>query len=291
MACCDCNIPGFPSGGGAVCPLTTKGDLLAYSTLCDRFGVGADGTQLFADSSQPFGLAWKTPASSSFVIDSALLKTVINLDPPNTPIPDTVQPAVPQYTYTIAPGDIPVSPYVASWLAYITYGGGSSGAAAGGQSIVTRNGVNTAATNAWNTLANSYWLCAATLATVPVSVGDIIGLKLWQAVANVADFRYWNIYIVPALFTVPGLFYTAGEWSSTLFTIAGAIPGVAYTAFVGGSYNFIDPAIGALTSFALAPAVGNCTYNGVDAGGGSTTSATQKLFQADRGNRYMRLVG
>lgn len=39
-------------------PLTTKGDLLSYSTMNNRFPVGTDGYILSANSVQPFGLQW-----------------------------------------------------------------------------------------------------------------------------------------------------------------------------------------------------------------------------------------
>lgn len=39
-------------------PLTTKGDLISYSTLAARLGVGTDGQVLTADSSQPVGIGW-----------------------------------------------------------------------------------------------------------------------------------------------------------------------------------------------------------------------------------------
>jgi hypothetical protein len=44
--------------------LTTKGDLLAYSTTPARLGVGTDGSVLQADSSASTGLSWATPAAS-----------------------------------------------------------------------------------------------------------------------------------------------------------------------------------------------------------------------------------
>ena len=42
-------------------PLTTKGDLFAFTTVDARLAVGADGTALVADSAQATGLAYKTP--------------------------------------------------------------------------------------------------------------------------------------------------------------------------------------------------------------------------------------
>lgn len=46
-------------------PLTTKGDLLTYTTELVRLGVGADGTVLTVDSAQPTGLKWSVPAGGN----------------------------------------------------------------------------------------------------------------------------------------------------------------------------------------------------------------------------------
>jgi len=45
-------------------PLTTKGDLLGFSTLDARIPIGANGTLLTADSTESLGLKWAAPASS-----------------------------------------------------------------------------------------------------------------------------------------------------------------------------------------------------------------------------------
>jgi hypothetical protein len=50
------------AGGSGSSPLTTKGDLLAHSTVDARLGVGADGQTLFSDSTQSLGLAWANSA-------------------------------------------------------------------------------------------------------------------------------------------------------------------------------------------------------------------------------------
>jgi hypothetical protein len=42
--------------------LTTKGDLLTYSTQEVRLPVGADGTVVTADSTQPDGIKWAVPS-------------------------------------------------------------------------------------------------------------------------------------------------------------------------------------------------------------------------------------
>lgn len=49
---------------GALSPLTTKGDILGYSTLNARVPIGTDTQVLTADSSQALGLKWATPASA-----------------------------------------------------------------------------------------------------------------------------------------------------------------------------------------------------------------------------------
>lgn len=61
-------ISGSGSTSGAfstLSPLTTKGDLLGYSTTDIRLPVGADTYVLTADSTQPSGVKWSAPGASS----------------------------------------------------------------------------------------------------------------------------------------------------------------------------------------------------------------------------------
>lgn len=53
-------------GGDDGSPLTTKGDLYTYDTGNTRLGVGANSTLLVADSTQPTGLNWKPPGTTTY---------------------------------------------------------------------------------------------------------------------------------------------------------------------------------------------------------------------------------
>lgn len=55
------------TGASGTAPLTTKGDVLTYSTAAARLGVGANNTVLTADSAEATGLKWAAPASPTFV--------------------------------------------------------------------------------------------------------------------------------------------------------------------------------------------------------------------------------
>ena len=54
-------------------PLTTKGDIVTYSTLNTRLAVGTNGQVLTADSAEATGLKWATPASSGITINSTAI--------------------------------------------------------------------------------------------------------------------------------------------------------------------------------------------------------------------------
>jgi hypothetical protein len=58
--------PTGPAGASATTVVTTKGDLLTYSTTAARLGVGSNGTVLTADSAEATGVKWAAPAAPSF---------------------------------------------------------------------------------------------------------------------------------------------------------------------------------------------------------------------------------
>lgn len=55
-------------GGGGSSPLTTKGDLYGFDTADARLPVGSDGQSLVADSAEPLGVKWSTPAGGGDMV-------------------------------------------------------------------------------------------------------------------------------------------------------------------------------------------------------------------------------
>ena len=58
----------LPAGAGVTGLLTTKGDLLSYSTVETREAVGANASILTADSTQTFGHRWLTVGTNGMVL-------------------------------------------------------------------------------------------------------------------------------------------------------------------------------------------------------------------------------
>jgi hypothetical protein len=82
--------PTGPAGASATTVVTTKGDLLSYSTTAARLGVGSNGTVLTADSAEATGLKWATPSSGGMtLITSTSLSGVSQVN--FTSIPQTYQ--------------------------------------------------------------------------------------------------------------------------------------------------------------------------------------------------------
>lgn len=82
---------------GLKLPLTTKGDLLAYSSQHDRLPVGTNGQVLTANSSATFGVEWANPSGggNNFSINETPAGDVDGLNDvfvtTETPIAGTVQ--------------------------------------------------------------------------------------------------------------------------------------------------------------------------------------------------------
>ena len=69
-------MSGGMQGGGAEPILTTKGDTLTYSTEEIRNPIGADGTILTADSTDPLGVAWQAIAGGASATDNITINGV-----------------------------------------------------------------------------------------------------------------------------------------------------------------------------------------------------------------------
>lgn len=50
-------------------PLTTKGDIYAYSTVADRLPVGVDGQRIIADSAQPLGVRYQDNDFKNYIVN------------------------------------------------------------------------------------------------------------------------------------------------------------------------------------------------------------------------------
>jgi hypothetical protein len=120
-------------GGGYTDPLTTKGDIAAYSTSTGRFPVGTGGQTAVVDSTATFGLRYESRyVEAGFTSDAAVYLTLpyaVTLDSPAT------QPGTATLAYAKSANATPTSfSAVGSWPATF---------AAGDTLRVTATGVST----------------------------------------------------------------------------------------------------------------------------------------------------
>lgn len=66
------DVTSIGSGGSFVSPLTTKGDLLAFTTADVRLGVGANGQVLVSDSVSPEGIKWANNIAPAGSVEGAV---------------------------------------------------------------------------------------------------------------------------------------------------------------------------------------------------------------------------
>jgi hypothetical protein len=93
------------TGFNNLSPATTKGDIVAYSTVAARLGVGANGQTLIADSGETTGLKWGPAGSSgggkNYILNpDAQSDATTNVDKTNTSGTFTV-------TQTTTPAELP----------------------------------------------------------------------------------------------------------------------------------------------------------------------------------------
>jgi hypothetical protein len=73
------------TGASATTVVTTKGDLLGYSTTAARVAIGANNTVLTADSAEATGVKWAAPTSGLNYVTGATFSSVSSFDlPTNT---------------------------------------------------------------------------------------------------------------------------------------------------------------------------------------------------------------
>lgn len=241
------------------------------------------------------------------LVDLNNVWTVIDDDVADTLIPDTTKPASPQYTRTINSGDIPSNNNVADYFVFFSIGGKNTDVST--RTInwrFTLNGVDIGAgdTSASVTTGSPFWRAGGQFALAAIAAGDVVGVKLWASVANVIDYRYVTIYVVPRFLVIGAsqIGATIGGSSSTL-TVAGAISGVTYQT-VGLSANILDSAtnsnvnytpssqnspliFGAGSKFSYNVVTNNNNQNG----GASNLSASASLYSLSILIRYIRTFG
>jgi hypothetical protein len=192
-------------------------------------------TKIFSDVLARGPMGPPGPANTSGVslglstVDLAPFKTIIDLNSGPTNILVHTKPVDPQFTYTVIAGNVPASADIQDYMAIITIGGQNADVSDDTLSwCLTHNGVESSESDN-GTSAGQYWYFAGAIAAVPISVGDVLGIKFWTGASVLVNFAYATIYIVPRALTTPKGFQTISNGSNyTQDAITGAVGGVTY---------------------------------------------------------------
>lgn len=197
-------------------------------------------------------------------VDLDEFKTVIDDDIGETFITDNSRPADPQYTYTVLAGQVPASADIADYMVFLTLGGQNTDSV---DHIVnwhlTLNGVEISDVSGQTsgTLAGEYWCMIGLIASIPTTVGDVIGLKIWTDSSSLVTFAYASLYIVPQTLSVPSGFQTISNGSNyTQNVVAGDLVGIAYGEAANTYPSFFDSVAVLKITGSVPPTLGLFTF-------------------------------
>lgn len=227
----------MPPDAGST-PLTTKGDLLTFSTVLARLPVGTNGQALLADSTQTTGLKWGSvdvtgPIAAEAVLraaaDSALSSTISGLSSVYQPL-DADLTAI--AALTSAANKIPYATGAATWaLADFTAAGRSVVGAADAAAQRTALGLGTLATQSGTFSGTSSGANTGDQTTITGNAGTATALATPRAINGVDFDGTAPITVTAAASTLSGTTLASGVTASSLTSAAGGSFGTAaYTA-------------------------------------------------------------
>ena len=230
---------------------------------------GTTGQLLVSNgASSPPSFQGSTAANTLIDLDGVW--TVLDKSIGVTAIAATAKPGSPQYTYTIASGDIPnpsatIASFIQDYCVFFTIGGQYTGAGPGTINWrFTLNGteIDVSDGSTPGVPASNYWWTTGGFLANKVNVGDVIGVELWGDTTNDFHYEYATIYIVPR--------------------VLGPRTGIHISATTAG-LNISD------RYFGLGPtgAAAGVTYNAV----GLNASGYPVVYDTDQGGLYAGTLG